>query len=91
MKSNQYNKVPFLKVQLLVEIEVSALQSHGKALCYTLYYLCFIWAGLEKSSEKETETLAHKALVRRWKILWREDDEGRTKQDKRSQFYGTNI
>lgn len=39
MKSNQYNKFRSLKYATELEIEVSALQSRGKALCYTHFII----------------------------------------------------
>lgn len=91
MKSNRYNKLHSLNYTTELEIEVSALQSHDKALCCTHLIISALFELAQKKQEEEIEPVAHKALVKRRKILLSENDEGRKKQDKRSQFYGTNI
>lgn len=65
MKSNQYNKLHSLNYATELEIEVSALQSHDKALCYRHFIISALLELAQKKQEEEIEPLAHKAVFKR--------------------------
>ena len=53
MKSNRYNKLHSLNYTTELEIEVSALQSHDKALCCTHVIISALFELAQKKQEEE--------------------------------------
>lgn len=52
MKSNQYNKLHSLNYATELEIEVSALQFHDKALCYTHFIISALFELAQKKQQE---------------------------------------